>query len=683
ADLRNIALVGHGGSGKTTLTERLLFATKTIGRMGTVEEGTTASDYTEEERQHKHSLVAGLVNFGFDGRRINLVDTPGLADFIGHAIAIFPAVETVAVVVDAVRGIETGTRRLMNAAADRGVPRMLIINKMDHPEARLPELVEKLRSVFGPICLPVNLPVEGGQRVTNVFDHDGYDAAGDQADFSSVHEAHRAIIEQVVEVDEELMGEYLEHGDKLDPGKLHDVFERALREAHLIPVCFCSARTGAGIEDLLHVMAHLCPSPLEGNPPRFIKREMDGTEHPVEVRPDPAGKVLAHVFKVTVDPFVGKLGLFRVHQGTVRAKTELFINDQKKALRIGHLFRPQGKEHLEVHEVGPGDIAAVSKIDEVHFGGVLHDSHELDGVRIEPVPLPAPMYGLAVELKNHADEAKFSGAVHKLMEEDPCFRMERIAATKQTVLRGMGDLHLRVMLEKLKHNSNIEVTTSQPKIAYKETITARGEGHHRHKKQTGGAGQFGEVYLRVEPLPKDHPEGFEFVNETVGGSIPKQFMPAIEKGVRQALVEGAVAGYPMTGVRVAVYDGKYHAVDSKEVAFVTAGRKAFIDGVNKARPALLEPIVMLEISAPARSMGDITGDLSGRRGRVLASEMTDGDSCVIRAEAPLSELQNYANELKSMTGGTASYTMEYSHDEQTPAHVQQEVVAAFKPREED
>lgn len=292
------------------------------------------------------------------------------------------------------------------------------------------------------------------------------------------------------------------------------------------------------------------------------------------------------------------------------------------------------------------------------------------------------MYGLAVELKNHADEARFSACTHKLMAEDPCFLVERIAATSQTVMRGLGELHLRIMLEKYRHQMNIELTTATPKVAYKETITAPAEGHHRHKKQTGGAGQFGEVYLRVEPLPADHPDGFEFVNDTVGGSIPRQFLPAVEKGVRQVLSEGAVAGYPMNGIRVAVYDGKYHDVDSKEIAFVTAGRRAFVDAVAKARPVLMEPYVDLEITAPSRYMGDLAGQISTKRGRVQSSEVTIGDLCVVKAKAPMSELQNYTNELRSITGGAGSFTMAYSHDERTPPTVQAAVVAAYKPHAE-
>ena len=682
SDIRNVCLVGHSGSGKTSLTERLLFATGTTKRMGTVEEGNTVSDWTDEERHHKHSLQPSVVHFTYEGHDVNVIDTPGLTDFLGHAIGCLPAVETVAVVVDAVKGIENATRRMMTVAGDRSLPRMIIVNKMDNPEADLEMLTAQLRDTFGSICLPINLPTPDRKGVINVFEHDGHDAAGDAALFSSVHDAHKQIVEQVIEVDEDLTLQYLEKGEEggFDAVKLHAAFERCLEQGHLVPICFCSAKTGAGVDDLLHVLASLCPSPEEVHPSEFLKRDEDQTGER-DYRPDPVPHrpLIAHVFKVSTDPFVGKMGIFRVHQGVIRHKQDLLLDDQKKSIRIGHMFRLQGKDHVEVQELGPGQIGAVAKIDELRFNSVLHESHDADGVRIKPLPMPRPMFGLAVELKNHADEAKFSAAVHKLTSEDPSFVVERIAATKQTVLRGMGELHLRVMIEKLKH-AGIEVLTSPPKIAYKETISIKANGHHRHKKQTGGAGQFGEVYLTVEPLPSDHPEGFEFVNETVGGSIPKQFMPAIEKGVRSVLSDGAVAGYPMTGIRVSVYDGKYHAVDSKEIAFVTAGKFAFIDGVRNARPRLLEPYVALEITVPSRYMGDINADLSGKRGRVQAAEMLGSDMCVIKAVAPLGELQSYSNQLKSMTGGAGSFTMEYSHDEPTPAHVQQDVIAAFKPQ---
>lgn len=688
SDIRNVCLVGQSGSGKTSLTERLLCASGAIKRAGTVEEGNTVCDWTDAEKLHKHSLQPAVVHMNHDGHEVNLIDTPGLPDFIGQSIACMPAVETVAVVVDASRGvsgIDAVTRRMMSVAEERHLPRMIIVNKIDHPEADLEMLVEQLRDTFGAVCLPINLPTPDCSDVINVFEHDGRDSKGDQTRFSSVHEAHRRIVEQVIEVDEDLTMQYLEKGEDggFDPAKLHAAFERALEQSHLVPICFVSARTGAGAMDLLHVFASLCPSPEEVHPDEFLKRdEVGANERPYHPDPEPMRPLIAHVFKVVQDPFVGKLGVFRVHQGVIKHKQDVLLDDQKKPVRIGHMFRLQGKEHVEVQELGPGSIGAVAKIDELHLNTVIHESHEADAVRIAPLPMPVPMFGLAVELKNHADETKFSTAMHRLQGEDPGLKIERIAATKQTVLRGMGELHLRITLEKLKA-AGIDVTTSPPKIAYKETIQIKANGHHRHKKQTGGAGQFGEVYLTVEPLPADHPEGFEFVNETVGGSIPRQFMPAIEKGVRQAMSDGAVAGYPMRGVCVRVYDGKYHDVDSKEVAFVSAGKKAFIDGIKNARPILLEPHVRVEITVPSRYMGDIAGDLASKRGRVQSTEMVGADTCVVIATAPMSELQAYSNQLKSITGGTGTFVMEFSHDEPTPAHVQSEVVAAYKPHEEE
>ncbi len=673
--IRNLCLCGQTGSGKTTLCERLMFNAGEIGRQGTVEDGNTISDFTEEEQQYQHSLQPSIVHFDHEGHHVNVIDTPGMSDFIGHAIACFPAVETVVIVIDAVKGIESETRRLWRVATERNLPRLILVNKIDVEEADLEAITKQIRSVFGDVCLPINLPNPDRSDVIDVFETDSHDVTA----FSSAEVAHTQIVEQVVEVDEELTETYLEAGaEKLDPIRIHEAFERALREGHLVPIVYASATTGVGMKHLMHVAASLLPSPLEGNPRPFTQGDQ-----PLKTEFDATKPTIAHVFRVATDPHIGKLGIFRVHQGVVRSKSELFIDDMRKPLRVGHVMRLQGKEHKETDLIGPGEIGAVTKIEEIHFDGVLHETATTEAPpMLVPLDLPKPMYGLAVELKSHADETKFSSAMQKLQGEDPCLVLERVPATKQTVLRGLGELHLRVVLEKLSNQYGIELETSPPKIAYKETITRQAEGHYRHKKQSGGAGQFGEVYLRVAPLPADHEEGFEFENKTVGGSIPKQFMSSIEKGIRLVLGDGAVAGYPMTGVRVEVYDGKHHDVDSKEIAFITAGKKAFIDAVKKAGPVLLEPFVDVEVTVPGQCLGDITSDLSTRRGRVTDTQMMD-DTCVVKASAPLSELQTYATQLKSIAAGAGSFTFNYSHDEPTPPHVQEEVIAAYRPHDDD
>ncbi|MEO0512261.1 MAG: elongation factor G [Planctomycetota bacterium] len=686
ADIRNVLLTGQSGAGKTLLAERLLFATGEITRMGSIEEGNTTSDWLEEEKAHKHSLRTSVLHFDHEGHTVNMIDAPGLPDFMGHTIACFPAVETVCVVIDASKGIEPVTRRMMTVARQRNLPRMIIVSKIDDEHADLAELTAAIRSEFGDECLAVNLPTADRAGVVKVFDEE----SREEPLFSSEAESHERIIEQIVEMRDELMTQYLEEGsdENLDKQKVHDAFEAALRDAHLVPICYCSAKTGAGIDHLLHVFASLLPSPLEGNPRPFVRSIPGesggpGDEAEFHAEPDAERPVLAHVFKVTSDKHVGKLGVFRVHQGTLHAKAELIIDDQKKPIRVGHVYKRQGKDQVEVAAIGPGDLGAVSKIDEVHFDATLHQDHDMDSVHLRPLPLPTPMFGLAIELTNHADETKFSAALHKLMAEDPCLKLDRIAATKQTVLRGLGELHLKIVLEKLKDEQGIELETSTPKVAYKETVSGSAEGHHRHKKQTGGAGQFGEVHLRVAPIPGDGPpaadgSGLEFVNATVGGTIPRQFMPAIEKGVRQVIESGAVAGYPMTGVRVEVFDGKHHPVDSKEVAFIAAGKKAFIDAVSKAKPQLLEPFVHIEITCPRSHMGDVAGDISTRRGRVQDTRVLAGEMCTVVAVAPLSELQGYNTTLKSMTAGAGTYSMEHSHDEPCPPQLQHEVIAAFE-----
>lgn len=670
--IRNIALAGHAGAGKTSLAEALLQAAGAIRSKGEISRGTTVCDFDDKEKELGHSLDTALCHFDHDGIHVNLIDTPGYPDFLGRSIAILPAVETVAVVVNAQAGVEMSTQRIMDAARKYGLCRMVIINRIDTPDTDLHGVLRAVRDAFGKECLPLNLPAGNGSKVIDCF----FELSDEQADFASVQDAHTEMIDQVVEIDEQLMEIYLEQGEELGLDQLHDPFEKALRSGHLVPVCFTSAETGVGIKQLLNIFEKLMPNPLEGNPPQFLKGEGSAAK-PVEVSTDPDAHAIAHVFKVTVDPFVGKLGMFRIHQGTVKQNSQLFIGDARKPFKVAHLLAVQGKEHIEVPQGIPGDIRAVAKIDEIHFDAVLHDSHDEDNYHLKPAASPPPMYGLAIKPTRRGDEQKISEALHKLSAEDPTLIVEHNAAANETVLRGMGELHLRIVLERMKERYNVEVETHPPSIPYRETIRAGAEGHHRHKKQTGGAGQFGEVFLRIEPLPRDG--GFEFSNQVVGGSIPAQFIPAVEKGVRQLLDEGAVAGYQMQDIKVTVYDGKHHPVDSKEVAFVSAGRKAFMAAVKKAKPVVLEPIVNIEITAPSEAMGDIAGDLSSRRGRINGNTVRPNGSVRISGQAPLSELSDYQSRLKSITGGEGIYTMAFSHYDPVPPHTQKELEAAFQP----
>ena len=692
ADIRNVLLTGHTGSGKTSLIERMLFENKNIAKLGTINDGNTVCDYEPEEKAHKHSLKSAIVHFIHDRRLFNIIDTPGSTDFAGQALASFPAVEMVLVVVDALKGLEVTTHRIMKTAAALKIPRMIVINKIDNQAVNLGKILSDIKEAFGPECIAMNLPIRGNSDVIDVLDH-GTAAGGWDSNLIPVAEAHQRIIEQIVEMDEELTGEYFEKGDHLDPMKVHRAFESALASGHLVPILFCSSLTGAGVADLLHIIAEQSPSPLEastlalshpqlgnGSPIHTLHEGADSHDFIPDARPE--APCIAHIFKVISDPYMGKLAVVRIIQGTLKSKSEMFLNDSKKPIRIVHLFKMFGNQHAEADHLSCGDIGVIPKIEELKYNSILHQDPAHATITPPVMALPKPLYGIAIELKNHADETKFAAASHKMMEEDPCFTVEHVAATGQTLFKGLGELHLRIIVEKLKNRFGVEVTTKPMKVAYRETITALADGHHRHKKQTGGSGQFGEVYLRIEPLPSDHPTGFEFVNETVGGTIPRQYMPAIEKGCRMVLTGGAIAGYPLTGVKVTVYDGKYHDVDSKEVAFVSAGKKAFIYAVQKAKPALLEPFVKVEVTAPQKHIGDITADLSGRRGRIENSD-SDGDSCVVTATVPLAELTAYTNELKSMTAGQGSFTMDFSHEERTPPAVQASVMAQYKPHADE
>ncbi len=673
--IRNIALAGAAGAGKTLLAESLLLGTGATRSKGSLERGNTVSDFDPQERSLRHSLDPAILTFEHQGTRIHLLDTPGYPDFLGRTLPVLEAVEAVAIVVSAVSGPDTLTQRLMDFARDRGLCRLLLVNKIDSREAKCAEVLERLREQFGPECLPINLP-SGGTEVIDCF----FQPRGGPVDFSTVEDAHTHIVDQVVELDERLMALYLEQGEALSAQQLHEPFEQALREGHLVPVCFASAENGAGVPELLEIFTRLMPNPAEGNPPPFLKG-VGASARQVDVSPDPDKHVVAHVFKISIDPYVGKLGAVRVHQGTVRPGSQLFVGDARKPFKVAHLYRLLGKETTEIPEAGPGDICAIAKVEDLHRDAVLHDSHDEDQFYLKPVALPAPMLGVAIEPERRGDEQRLADTLHKLTAEDPCVRIEQHAAVNETVLYGTGELHLRVVLERMSQRFGVQIKTHPPSIPYRETVTRAADGHSRHKKQTGGAGQFGEVFLRIEAL--DRGTGFEFVDEVVGGAIPGQFIPAVEKGVRQALGEGALAGFPLQDIRVTVYDGKHHAVDSKEVAFVSAGRKAFLDAIRKANPIVLEPIVRLEITAPASSLGDITGDLATKRARINGNDTLPGQLATVSALVPLSEITDYQSRLKALTGGQGSYVMALSHYDPVPPRRQQELVQAYRPRAEE
>ena len=675
-DIRNVALAGHAGAGKTSLFEALLHAGGAIQTPGTVDRGNTMSDFDDQEKDRKHSIHSAIASLDTAGCHINLIDTAGYADFRGETLSALAAVETCAIVVNAANRIEHGTRRMMHYARQRRLARMLVVNRIDMDGLDLASLVAELRDEFGVECLPVNLPAERGTKVVDCF----FAANGD-SDLGPVADAHQQIIDQVVEINERLMGRYLEDGeDTLSAEDLHAAFEQCLREGHLVPICFTSAETGTGVAEWLQVACKLLPHPGEANPPPFVKGT-GANAKPIGAEPDPDAHVIADVFKIINDPFVGKLSVFRVWQGTIRKDSQLFVDDGKKPFKVGHLLKLQGKDHLEVDEAIPGDIAGIAKVEEIHFDAVLHDSHDEDAIHLEPLGFPLSMFGLAVEPKHKGQDQKLANALARLAEEDPCLGVEHNKELNETVVRGLSDLHLKLTLARMKDKYGVEVITHPPRIAYRETIGGKAEGHHRHKKQTGGAGQFGEVYLRVEPLPRG--TGFEFSDESKGGVIPNQFIPAIEKGVRQVLQHGAIAGYPMQDVRVVVYDGKYHPVDSKEVAFVAAGRKAFLDAVAKANPIVLEPIVNMDVNVPERYMGDVTGGLASKRARINGTDVLRGGTLVVKAQAPLAEVIGYQTELRAITGGEGRFAMELSHYDPVPAQVQKELSQAYKPRAEE
>jgi elongation factor G len=676
ASRRTVALVGPSAAGKTSLAEALLWKAGAVGAPGSVEKGSTVSDHDPLEKRGQRSLNTTLLHFTHRDITTHLIDTPGAPDFLGQSLPALEAVETAAIVINASTGIEPMAVRMMEWARQRERDRIIIVNKIDAQGVNLQALVADIQATFGKECLPLNLPSQKGEGVLDCFWK--MKDEGPPPDFSSVEAAHRALVEQVVEVDADFVERYLNDGD-VAPEELHAPLEQALREGHLVPICFVSSRTGAGVPELLDVIERLLPDPTESNPPAFLEGEGEDAK-PIQAETDPDKHVLAHVFKITQDPYVGKMGVIRVHQGTITRDSQLYVGDGRRPFKAGHLFMLQGKELKEVAKAVPGDLCAIAKVEDLHYDAVLHDAAEDARIHLKPLEFPVPVHGLAITPKRRGDEQRLHDILQKLVSEDPCLKVEHVATTNETVVYGLGELHLRTLLDRLTEVHGCQVETRPPRIAYRETVTSPAEGHHRHKKQTGGAGQFGEVFLRIEPLPRG--TGFQFVDQVKGGTIPSNFMPAVEKGVRQAMEEGVVAGYPVVDLKCVVYDGKHHSVDSKEIAFIQAGKKALISAVQAARPCLLEPIVNVEITAPEANMGDITGDLASRRGQVSGTRGDSSGALTVLAQAPLSELASYQSRLNSLTGGQGRYTIAFSHYEQVPPPVQQQLASQYKLKED-
>ncbi|MEB4591978.1 elongation factor G [Candidatus Thiothrix sp. Deng01] len=668
--IRNIVFTGHTGSGKTSLIEALLFQAGETTQQGDIEKGNTVTDFDPLEQEHHHSLYVSVATAHHAGCHINLIDTPGYPDFQGQVLTALSAADTVVVVINALAGIEPMSRKIMEWVSNQHLPCMVVINRMDAAPAKLERRLQEIADVFGRECLPLELPANHASQVVEVYGHES-----GEADFSSVDTAHTSLIEQVVEANETAMEHYLEEGE-VSAAELHDAFEQALRESHLVPVCFTSAKTGTGVAELLDILAKLAPSPLEAAPHPFIRLQ-GGKTQAVWADPNPDKPLLAHVFHVEFDPFVGKLALLRVHQGSLKVGNQVLVGADGKSVKIAHLYRLQGKERIPVTQAVPGDICAIAKINEIEPDAILHERHEDDNVGIGGVTLPTPLVGFALRAKKRGDEQKLSEVLHKLVAEDPCLRIEYDAAANETVLRGLGELHLRIALERMDKQYHVEVDAAPPRIPYRETITKTVQAQYRHKKQTGGAGQFGEVLLEVEPLERG--AGFEFVSRIVGGAISGSLIPAVEKGVRQVLASGAVSGHPLMDIRVTLVDGKMHSVDSKEVAFVAAGRKAFMQAIAEANPIILEPVVNLEVTVPAAVMGDVSGDLATRRAQIHDAQADEsGGNMVIQAKVPLAELEDYASRLNSLTGGEGGWAIQFSHYEPATDKTQQELMAQYK-----
>jgi elongation factor G len=697
-DVRDVALVGHRASGKTSLADALLFEAHAVDRLGSVDDGTSVGDADEDEKSHHFSIDTHVLHADHDGKHLNILDAPGTPDFIGAAIEALAAVETAAVVVCAVNGIQVNTRRMFHEAGRLGLARVIVVNKLDADGVDFAAVVGGIREAFGKNCVLFNIPNGVGANFTHVIDV-LHKPTGVPTTFPyDQQEARTQLMEAVVEVDEALMEKYLTDGSISD-AELEGAIPQCLSAGYVVPIFCTSAKKDKGVKELLDALGKYGLSPRMSR--KKLERMIAGQE------PTESGDFIGQVFKVVNDRYVGHLSFIRVLTGKLTPNHTIIDVNNGKSVRVGQLLSVQGKTHVPIQEAVPGDIIAVAKVDGLHVGDTV--AFQSDAPKLPEMQFPSPMFGLAVEPKNRGDEQKISMGLHKIAEEDPTVRITHDPQTHELVIAGVSQLHLDIVRERLKHRFDVEVVTKEPKIPYRETITTNGAGDYRHKKQTGGRGQFAEVHLKVYPLSReittqqeceeqfanktnfeklrsvhyDPAFNFAFIDHIVGGTIPNNFIPAVEKGCKEVMERGALAGYRMQDIAVEVYFGKYHDVDSSEAAFKTAARHAFKKAFQTARPALLEPIVKLEITAPSKYTGSVLGDLPTKRAQVENQDSLPGDLNVISARAPLAEVARYAAQLGGMTQGQGSYTMELSHYEMVPANVQQHIVSTAKLKEEE
>ncbi|HQH21570.1 MAG TPA: elongation factor G [Thermoleophilia bacterium] len=682
AKIRNIALVGHRGTGKTSLFEALLFGAGAVTRLGSVADGTTVSDWDDDEKKRQMSLSAGLAQVDHGGLSYNLVDTPGDSSFLADAIASLEVVETALMVVNTVLGVEVQTERLWDRAAERGLARMLVCNMLDRERADFDAAVAALQEAFGAQVVAVQLPIGSEHDFSGVVDllsmkaytyADGKGSEGEvPAELADAAAAAREkLIDAVASTDDDLAEKYLME-EEITADELNAAFAAAVATAQIFPVACVAATAGIGADRLFDVLA-LAPSPADV-PARAV---LDG-EDSVELACDPSRPAVAFVFKTLADPFSGHVNVFRVFQGTMNSDSQLVVARDGHKERVGQLLRPRGKENKPVDALVAGDIGAVAKLKDVVTGDTL--TAEAGAGAFPPIRFPAPLMSFAITAKSKGEEDKVISALRRLSEEDPMLEVHRDEQTGETIVGGMSQVHVEVTVERMKRRFGVEVELKPPRVPYRETIKGTAKAEGKHKKQTGGRGQFADTWMQVSPRPRG--EGFEFVDKIVGGAIPRNFIPAVEKGVAAAMAEGFLAGYPVVDVEVQLYDGKHHPVDSSDMAFQIAGSIGFKAAVEKAQPVLLEPIMNVEITVPEENVGDIIGDLNARRGRVLGTTPR-GHNNVVGAEVPLAEMLTYAPDLTSMTGGRGDYHMELLRYDEVPAHLTAKIVEQARQEKED